>query len=213
MILEQTKLCSTCKVKKPLKEFHKQKGCFLNVKNSCRICSNLASRTWRKNNPEKGKIYQKAWGKVNIERKRFLRKRWAKANPEKVKVSKRDYYMKKYRKDIRFKLNSVMSVGMNNSLKGNKKCQTWSFFVPYTKKELVKHIEKLFTEGMTWDKFLKGEIHIDHRIPKTVFNFTEPKHIDFKRCWALSNLQPMWAKDNLIKGSKLLKHFQPRLAI
>lgn len=66
---------------------------------------------------------------------------------------------------------------------------------------------------MTWEKYLEGKIHIDHKTPKTVFNFTQPEHEDFKRCWALSNLQPMWANENWSKGTKLTKHFQPSLLL
>ena len=41
----------------------------------------------------------------------------------------------------------------------------------------------------------------------------EGEHQDFKKCWSLSNLQPMWAQDNLSKGASLEKHFQPGLTI
>lgn len=62
---------------------------------------------------------------------------------------------------------------------------------------------------MSWDNY--GKWHIDHKTPKSVFNFTQAEHRDFKRCWALKNLQPMWAEDNHSKGAKLTNHFQPSL--
>ena len=49
--------------------------------------------------------------------------------------------------------------------------------------------------------------------PLTAHNFTKPKHEDFKRCWALKNLQPLWSKKNISKGNRLTKHFQPSLLI
>jgi len=52
-----------------------------------------------------------------------------------------------------------------------------------------------------------------NHVVEGVFNFTNPDHMDFKKCWALKNLQPMWAKDNIIKGAKLDKHFQPSLLL
>ena len=70
----------------------------------------------------------------------------------------------------------------------------------YTGKELYKHIESLFTDGMSWDNM--GDWHIDHIRPVASFNFTTTECEDFKKCWALENLQPLWAKDNLSKGSK-----------
>jgi hypothetical protein len=64
---------------------------------------------------------------------------------------------------------------------------------------------------MTWDNY--GEWHIDHIIPISAFNFNSPEDFDFKRCWALKNLRPIWAHDNLIKQARLSSPFQPGLAM
>ena len=48
-----------------------------------------------------------------------------------------------------------------------------------------------------------GEIHIDHIVPVAAFSITSLDCDDFKRCWSLSNLRPLWAADNRAKGSKL----------
>ena len=50
---------------------------------------------------------------------------------------------------------------------------------------------------------IDGDIHIDHVIPKSHFNIISAECEDFKKCWALSNLQPLLAKDNLRKNNKL----------
>lgn len=81
----------------------------------------------------------------------------------------------------------------------------------YTVAELMGHIEGKFTAGMRWDNY--GEWHIDHIIPIDAFNFENYGDMDFKRCWALKNLQPMWAKENQSKGNKLKHPFQPSLLI
>jgi len=44
-------------------------------------------------------------------------------------------------------------------------------------------------------------MHIDHIKPVASFNYTTTECVDFKKCWALKNLQPLWATDNLSKGS------------
>ena len=60
----------------------------------------------------------------------------------------------------------------------------------YSALELKLYMESLFTEGMTWDNH--GEWHIDHIKPLSSFNKeTLPSVVN-----ALSNLQPLWAKDN-----------------
>jgi len=72
-------------------------------------------------------------------------------------------------------------------------------------------LEQQFLPGMSWDNY--GEWHIDHIIPVAVFNYSSVDHIDFSRCWALSNLRPLWAADNLHKNAKLTEAFQPALAL
>jgi len=68
----------------------------------------------------------------------------------------------------------------------------------YSALELKQHIEKLFTEGMSWDNH--GEWHVDHIKPVSSFKKDElPCVVN-----SLSNLQPLWAIDNLIKSNKIL---------
>jgi hypothetical protein len=71
----------------------------------------------------------------------------------------------------------------------------------FTLAELRLHLERQFTKGMTWDRFNRGEIHIDHIRPLKSFNLESQDEV--RAAWALANLQPLWAKDNLSKGAKL----------
>lgn len=73
-------------------------------------------------------------------------------------------------------------------------------FTGYKVAELKKHLEKQFTKGMSWKKFMEGEIHIDHIIPLSAFDRTNEDEV--KAAWQLSNLRPMWATDNREKGAK-----------
>ena len=123
---------------------------------------------------------------------------------------RRTWQNNKRASDPSYKLNNNISRGIRSSLNGNKTMH-WEGLVDYTLNELIKHLESLFITGMNWDNY--GEWHIDHIIPKSVFNFTKPEHEDFKRCWALKNLQPLWAEENISKFNKLDKHFQPTLAL
>jgi hypothetical protein len=73
----------------------------------------------------------------------------------------------------------------------------------YTMNDLRVHLERQFTKGMSWEKFSSGEIHIDHITPKAAFDLLD--YDQWKICWGLPNLQPLWARDNLRKSAKLLK--------
>jgi hypothetical protein len=112
-----------------------------------------------------------------------------------------------------FQLNRRMRCLMWQGLRGNKEKRSWQDLAGYSIDVLRHHIEKQFKGGMTWERFLKGEIHIDHKIPRAAFNYSQPEDIDFKKCWALKNLRPMWAKENISKGARIEKPFQPSLMI
>ncbi len=111
-------------------------------------------------------------------------------------------------------LGKRMKDSINNTLRrGVKNGRSWCDLVGYDRDMLVKHLKSTMPNGYTWKDFLDGKLHIDHKIPKSVFNYTQPEHIDFKRCWALSNLQLLPAYENLSKSNKLTTAFQPSLQL
>lgn len=65
--------------------------------------------------------------------------------------------------------------------------------------ELVQHLEAKFIEGMSWNK--RNQIHIDHIIPVSAFNLVGLAQQ--KKAFHYSNLQPLWASENMRKGNKL----------
>lgn len=93
---------------------------------------------------------------------------------------------------------------MRHSLKGKKQGRSWESLVDYTLAELVAHLERQFTKGMSWDNYGlgNGKWHIDHIIPVTAFSFESETDPDFKACWGLPNLRPMWGSDNIRKSNK-----------
>lgn len=89
---------------------------------------------------------------------------------------------------------------MQRGLGRGKAGRSWRSFVPYTLEELMAHLERQFTKGMTWAN--RGEWHIDHIVPLSSFSFTSPDDPEFKAAWALSNLRPLWAVENLQKNAR-----------
>jgi hypothetical protein len=89
---------------------------------------------------------------------------------------------------------------MGRSLKGKKGGVSWLALVDYALQELREHLEFQFEDGMTWENY--GSWHIDHRKPISWFSFETPDDEQFKDCWALSNLKPMWGEDNLKKSNR-----------
>jgi len=222
------KTCTKCEKELPATleyfYFRKDSG---KLRNGCKKCQNAKSESWRKKNQDKIKLDCRRRRKENPEYYNAISKRyrdrnpekryhactdWRKDNPEKSNAIQKKSYTKR-RSTPRGNIEHRMGVSIQKALKENKNGRKWESLVDYTLDDLKKHIEELFTNGMTWDKLLDGDIHIDHIIPKCVFNYTKPEHMDFKRCWSLKNLQPLWAGDNISKHGNLDKPFQPSLMI
>jgi len=89
---------------------------------------------------------------------------------------------------------------------GDKKRRHWESLVGYSLADLMQHIERQFLRGMTWGNYGRGDgkWHIDHILPKSSFAFASADDLEFKACWALTNLRPMWGKDNISKHAKRL---------
>ncbi len=121
----------------------------------------------------------------------------------------------RYRTETRYALNRRMRDLMNVSLKrrGGTKSAKWEILVGYTVENLERHLIKMMPAGYTWKDFLEGRLHIDHIIPLSAFNFFGPAHMDFKHAWSLKNLQLLPEKENLRKGARLTRPFQPALAL
>ena len=136
--------------------------------------------------------------------------RYRAANPSKVhKWGVR--YRATHADDPGFRLNLNISRAIHKSLRGRKGGCPWEVLVSYTLADLMAHLQARFLPGMTWENI--GQWHIDHIIPVSAFNFERAEDVDFKRCWALSNLQPLWESDNLSKGARLKAPFQPSLKL
>lgn len=172
---------------------------------------NEESREWRKNNQEHIKDYNKIYYQNNTVKSKECSIQWRKNNPEKYRVIRNKCKRKKYRINLKYNLSEKMGAMVRLALKGNKAGRHWEDLVGYTISNLINRLKKTMPEGYAWQDYLEGRLHLDHKIPISVFNFTKPEHIDFKRCWSLRNLQLLPAKENIRKKNKLLEPFQPTL--
>lgn len=169
----------------------------------------IQANQWKMKNPDRKKKLDREWIKNNSERSLLTHIKWRKANPEKYKLITKRARIKRM-STAKGRLDHSMTTAINKALSGNKNGRHWEILVGYMLNDLMKHLEKLFKPGMNWKNY--GKWHIDHIIPKSVFNYIDYIDFDFKRCWALSNLQPLWAKENHNKYNKLENPFQPCLS-
>lgn len=97
-------------------------------------------------------------------------------------------------------INSRMSNAIGLSLRGMKRGRGWESLVGYTLGELARHLEKQFPPGMCWEN--RTLWHIDHIVPLSAFTFRSAEDVEFIAAWALSNLRPLWSRDNKVKYAK-----------
>lgn len=144
------------------------------------------------------------------------------ANNIKIKQSKRkpwnadgllssDRYRIRYQSDPEFNLKERIrrqvakkakrdgiATIIREAVKRNGTSPTVQNQLGWTIKELMQRLEGLFTNGMSWENM--DEWHIDHIKPQCLFDMSDDEQ--FVECWSLDNLQPLWARDNLIKSNK-----------
>ncbi len=198
---ETHKKCTKCEKALPLSDFYFCSSNKDKHHNTCKNCASKNSKQWRANNKERMKSNIERWRANNKEKLRRIRKEWRINNIERDKQSKKRYRDRIIKIPER-KLNQRISELICKSLKrGSKGGRHWETLVGYTINELKEHLEKQFRPGMSWNNY--GMWHIDHKKPKTSFDFKSPDDDGFKQCWALGNLQPLWAKDNINKGVKI----------
>jgi len=166
-------------------------------------------KEYRKNHRDETSVKQKEYYKKHRNKILAKQKEYQKTH----RNIENEYYKKKIKTDLRFNLSKKISSGIRNSLKNQKGGTHWEKLVGYSVTNLKKHLELNIPKGYTWQDFLEGKLHIDHIIPISAFNFNKPEHPDFKRCWALENLQLLPAEENLRKHNKLIRPFQPALKI
>lgn len=116
-------------------------------------------------------------------------------------------YDAKWRRERRhsvpgYAINWRIKIGIWRSLRGNKQGRKWEDLVGYTLQDLLRHLERQFQSGMFWGN--RSDWHIDHILPLSSFQFDSPDCPEFRAAWALSNLRPLWAGENLKKNAKRL---------
>lgn len=99
------------------------------------------------------------------------------------------------------RIRNYFTAAICHSLKGSTKGgRSWETILGYTADDLRQHLERQFAKGMSWDNY--GEWHVDHIVPVASFTFSSADDAEFKACWSLTNLRPLWAADNMSKKHK-----------
>ena len=172
-------------------------------------------RKYRLKNKEKLNAYRRQWSKSEEFQKNkkeyYLKTRekqlkyWVEYRKNPKNKKKFNLYFKKWinnklKTDIHFKLKQQLSHRIFMALKGKVKSKRTKDLLGCTIEELWSHLEKSFKPNMNKENY--GKWHVDHIRPCASFDLTKPE--EQAKCFHYSNLQALWAKENLSKSDKVL---------
>lgn len=205
-----TKYCSRCDRTKPTTDFNKDRSQQDGLGRNCRDCRKDYGRRWFKNRGKEQRresgfytcpqraAYQAEYYRNNRERCDQQKRRWLADNIDKHRASTREA-MRRRRATAKGRLENNVSRAVHRALKGRKNGEPSFALLGFNVEVLMAHLERQFQRGMTWENY--GKWHVDHIRPLASFTYSEPSDPDFKRAWALTNLRPLWATENISKGA------------
>lgn len=207
-----TKICNKCGLLKTSDELVKRSSGSDGYRSLCKSCYNKYKNKKYKEDPngvkeslkkykEKNPDYIKMYREKNREKLLLQMKDYYQKNSEKLKCDMKNYHRERKKHDNIFNLKSTIRTRIYKFLLSKniqKKTKTFEM-IGCCPIELKNHLEKQFKVGMGWHN--RRLWHVDHIIPLSSANTEEEI---YKLCH-YTNLQPLWAEDNLKKGNKLIK--------
>jgi hypothetical protein len=205
-----TKFCSICKEEKDIYCFSKDKH---NKDGLCVRCKECSKKYWsetKEKRHQKQKLYRESHSqeiketkikcyKNNKTKYDKTRKNYLINNKEKIKLQAK-LYQRERRKNPLYRSLDSLRHRLYMCLKKNRASFKTLDLLGCSLEDFRFYMESKFSEGMSWDNY--GEWHIDHIKPCVSFDLTDDTQV--KLCFHYSNLQPLWALDNILKKDKLL---------
>lgn len=207
------KTCTKCKLQKDTSEFWKASKSKDGFREQCAECCKSLKKQYDRLQKERNELQVNNTKKCTQcgqikEFSMFFRetngrcglKGKCKECVQKVKVS---YNREKKRTNNAFRIECNIRRRILNALTTTKKGKIYKSDSTFELlgcdvKYLMEYLENKFLPGMTWENY--GMWHIDHIRPCASYDLSDPD--EQKKCFNFTNLQPLWAKDNLKKGKK-----------
>ena len=145
---------------------------------------------------EQCRLYAKKARKKNSKILNERTRLWRLKNKEKVRIDGWAYRKNKLQNDINYKLATILRSQISKVLKHNSKSKSTIKLLGCEIIDFKQHLKSHFQCGMSWSNY--GKWHIDHIRPCASFDLSKPSQQ--RKCFHYTNLQPLWAHDNLCKG-------------
>ena len=179
------KKCARCHETKDLIDFPVDKKARDGMSSYCKTCKRQYGREWYKKNQKKLQEYGREWYKKN---------------QKKIQVGQTILRRNKRRNNLQYRLACNLRARLWAIMGNIKKNKPTKECLGCSMEDLKAHLENQFSTGMSWDNY--GKWHVDHIKPCCSFDLTDIEQQ--KVCFHYTNLQPLWATDNMKKGGKIL---------
>ncbi len=220
--MDITRVCYKCHQEKDITDFYKNKSMPLGISYDCKECRLKSRKDFH--NTHKDEINEKRrerytenshpileknrlWRAYNIDKVRARNKRYTDNNKIKIKQSKEKYknrrnqlLREKYKNDLEYRLTCLLRHRLWETVKNEYKGSSVLDLLGCDLTYFMKYISGLFLPNMTWENY--GTWHLDHILPCASFDLTNIE--EQKKCFHYTNLQPLWATDNLKKWKFIL---------
>jgi hypothetical protein len=175
----ERKKCTKCNIEKDITEFYKDRKSF---RSDCKICCNEVKK---KNYSIKNEYYKA--------------KMKAYDQSEQGKEKKRDRYKKRIKSDPIFKIRKTYRGRLQKAITGWCRSKKTEEILGCSWEEFKIHLENQFIDNMSWENHGYYGWHVDHIIPLASAKTLE----DIEKLSHYTNLQPLWAKDNMEKSDSV----------
>ena len=162
-----------------------------------RIQRKTEKQIWLETNKDIIELEKKLQNEIRTKKKKQYKKEWGIKNKDRLNRKNRE----KRKNDIQFKLKCVLRKRLSDCVRNNRKNGSAIKDLGCSMEELKQYLESKFQPGMSWDNYGYYGWHIDHIKPLASFDLTDRNQL-LEACH-YTNLQPLWAIDNLIKGNKI----------
>lgn len=202
--ISMMKQCSKCLESKSESEFYPRAL-------KCKRCCIDRQRRWALEHPESVKRSLEKFKTEKTEQYKASQRKYFENNREMLNEKSNNWkkqnrekwngYIKTFKQNNpNYMLSEKLRSRIRNALRGNPRSSDIQSLLGCSYSEFREYIQSKFEEGMAWHNF--GEWHIDHIRPCCSFNLSDP--LEQAKCFHYTNMQPLWAKDNLQKHKKIV---------
>ena len=202
------KRCGHCISVLSVECFNKDKSTNDGYCSWCKKCVSDHQKQYRAENQEVIRQKKHDYHQVNKEWINAKNKIYQETHKDEIQEYKQQWAREQYANDLNYRIGSILRARLHGAMKRNQKIGSAVQDLGCSIDELKQHLEAQFYphpetgEVMTWENYGLYGWHIDHIQPLDSFDLRDREQ--FLKAVHYTNLQPLWACDNLRKGARVI---------